>query len=187
MKRKVYRLLKRLITTQCYIALVVSCGKQIETTDGGGDRVVDRPSISPDDTVLNIVIDTNEVNTKSTSFILADSGWAKIPRAPFIDKGGSRFIYSKITFNKTEENDQEMFCEYFSTKQETTDTDIKDSHYQHMFTGCYVFIDGIKEEVNYQIDQEYPVDSGNKVELTIHASSSENPIEISSEISISWL
>ena len=187
MKRKVFKLFKRLITTQCYFALIISCGKQIETTDGGGDRVVDRPNAQPKEIALNLTIDTNEGKTKTTTFSLAESGWAKIPHAPYINRGGSRFIYSKITLNKSEEIDQEIFCEYFSTKQETTDTEITDSHYKHMFTGCYAYIDGVKEEVNYEIDQEYPVDSGNQIELTIHASSADQPIEVSSEISVDWL
>lgn len=182
-------MLKKLLSKVCLLALFLSCGKNIESS-GTDNDVTELPALKASRVLMEVSYAGEEVNSDINQYELLGSGWVRIPNAPFVKAGGPLTFKTNISFNvaaiSTLNNPQEIVCEYLSFRQLTPTENPPEDGYNHSFKGCFTYISGVKETVNYTPGQEFPVDAGNLLILEVSSSDTVGSVQVQSDIEIDW-
>lgn len=182
-------MLKNLLTTPCFLALLFSCGKNIESS-GDKKKVIDKPALESSSILMEVDYIAEESNHQTKEYEIEGSGWAMIPEAPFVLQGSPLSFKTIVSFNvatlSTLGTSQEISCEYQSFRQLTPTDEPPEDGFNHSFLGCFTYIEGIKEKVNYEPGQEFPIDEGNSLMFEVSNSETTGNIQIQSDIVIDW-
>jgi len=187
MKKQFLSYFKKFSIASCGMMLLLSCGKEIETTNDD-DTVVRRPAA--DASKINLKIKTESDNTGSTEYVSEMSGWARIPSKPFIHQSIASIIYSKLSFQipngKEVTNGLMLVCDYISSKK--SEFFEKEDIYNHQFIGCKEDVDqdGIPDELNYIPGDEVPIDKNQLIIFSVHSSDKSDQLEVESDIEVNW-
>jgi hypothetical protein len=180
---------KKLLTTPCLIALLFSCGKNIESSNDQ-KKTVTTPALETSNILLKVNYLAEESNYQAHNYQITGSGWARIPESPMVLEGSPLTFKTTISLNVSLldvlDNSQEINCEYLSFRKLTPTEDPDSDGYNHSFKGCFTTIDGIKELVNYNPGQEFPIDKGNQLIFEVNNSDTSGSIEIQSDIEVDW-
>lgn len=183
MRSKVKTFIKKVSSATCSMALIISCGKEIETTNDNDSDVNRRAATA---STVSLTVKTQGDNLGKDEKIIEQSGWAKIPPRPEILNSVSDLVYSKISFNINKvqgfiQQGTGLVCHYISMKTE--------NGFDHKFTGCEEDIDndGIPDELNYIPGDEIAILKDKVIKLEIHSSNQEEQTEVTSDIEVDWL
>lgn len=191
MKKHLLLYLKKIRSAPCWVAIFLSCGKDIKTTDE--DKSMPSVTRAPADaSIITLRISTDNENKGIILYKSPTSGWAKVPAKPFIQKSIAQIVYSKLSFEMPGQGNfspaTKLICDYISFQKKQPHHENKTDGYKHQFVGCKedIDLDGVDEELNYIPGDEIPLDENEIIKFEVHSSDSDDQIEIESDIEVKW-
>ena len=189
--------LKKLIFAPCFLSLLASCGKKVESSNPNESSDESAVIVLPGDSgakKLTITYSDLIPQSSSTSYPLKAAAWVRIPDFPVILGGNATMVATRVRFN-VEQNSielaqNEVYCDYLSIKRTVGGPqESANSNYDHHFKGCFEDVDndGQADSLNFIPGDEIGVMKGRSVQIRVTPDSRAQDLVLESEIEVDYI